>query len=211
MTHTHTAHTQTLTHMHARSLALTHVCTQTHTHTHMGSKARPHTSTNLYSQSSSEIWNEGGWQGAWYPVWFPAPYEMPVALEAAFLGKGLPETVIRRSGFVPIYQYISKHNCRIPALHSNKDHQGSHLYISTLTITLLRSFFFYSPEQSVQMLSVALFSCRKNIASYLQLPPEGFKWFHFTLHKFSLVNSWSLPLPEKGRKLWSKGGRKLAP
>lgn len=119
--------------------------TNTHTHTHMGSKARPHTSTNLYSQSSSEIWNEGGWQGAWYPVWFPAPYEMPVALEAAFLGKGLPETVIRRSGFVPIYQYISKHNCRIPALHSNKDHQGSHLYISTLTITLLRSFFFLFP------------------------------------------------------------------
>lgn len=100
----------------------------------------------------------------------PSSLQNTVALEEAFLSKGLQETVIRRSGFVAIYQFISKHNYRTPVPHSNKNCQGSHLYIAILTIPLLCLFF--SLEQSVQMLSAVRFSCIKNISSYLQLLHE---------------------------------------
>lgn len=95
----------------------------------------------------------------------PSSLQNAVALEVVFLGKGLQETVIRRSSFVAIYQFISYHNYRTPAPHSNKDCHGSHLYIAILTIPLLRSFF-YSLEQSVQMLSVALFFMYKECCKF---------------------------------------------
>lgn len=164
MTHTHTAHTHT--HTHACFLSYTHIYTCTHTqrYTHTrphGAKKQglPLALTDTPGLPQKLGMRESAWRGTWSCMVSSSLWNV-VALEVAFLGKGLQETAIRRSGFVAVYQCIWKHNYRTPALHSNKDCQGSHLCISILTITLLRSFFFiifFPPEQSVQMLSVALF------------------------------------------------------
>lgn len=192
MTHRHTAHTKTR----SRSLPRTHTCARgAHAHTRRATKRGRATGTNLRSWSSS---GTGSWGKLPDEVpeagWLLAPCES-VVLEAAFLGKGLREMVIRRSGSGAVYQYVWRHSSRTPVLHPSKDHQPSRLHIPILTIFLLRSFFSPLPwAVCTDVKCCSFFSGVKNVVSYFQLPPKCFRLFYSHFHKFLLVISWFMPL-----------------